>query len=98
MNHIKGIVFDLYGTLYDVHTVSGLCDTHHPGRGLEISILWRQKQLEYTWLRSLMNQYASFEKATEDALNYTCARLGLELDANERRALCGLLPVPWTPT
>jgi hypothetical protein len=60
MKHVKGIIFDLYGTLYDVHTVAGLCDTHHPGRGLEISILWRQKQLEYTWLRSLMNKYVSF--------------------------------------
>jgi 2-haloacid dehalogenase len=102
MNNIKGIVFDLYGTLFDVHTVAGLCDTHHPGQGLEISILWRQKQLEYTWLRSLMNRYASFEQATEDALNYTCSRLGLEIDADQRSALCDayfhLLPFPEVPT
>jgi 2-haloacid dehalogenase len=102
MNSVKGIVFDLYGTLYDVHTVAALCDAHDPGRGLEISVLWRQKQLEYTWLRSLMNQYASFEQATEDALNYTCARLGLELDAKQRSALCDaylhLRPFPEVPT
>lgn len=47
MTVIKGIVFDLYGTLYDVHSVARHCSEYFPGRGLELSILWRQKQLEY---------------------------------------------------
>jgi len=68
MKTIKGVVFDLYGTLYDVHSVSGLCSEYFPGRGLEISMIWRQKQLEYTWLRSLMDSYVSFEDATRRAL------------------------------
>lgn len=88
MNDIQGIVFDLYGTLYDVHSVAALCDAHYPARGLEVSLLWRQKQLEYTWLRSLMGRYENFEQATEDALNFTCRHLGLELDDPRRAALC----------
>jgi 2-haloacid dehalogenase len=102
MNDIRGIVFDLYGTLYDVHSVAALCETYYPKRGPEVSVLWRQKQLEYTWLRSLMGQYANFEKATEDGLNFTCAHLGLELDAIRRSALCDaylrLLPYPEVPS
>jgi 2-haloacid dehalogenase len=88
MNHIKAIAFDLYGTLYDVHSVVARCDQQFPGRGREISTLWRQKQLEYTWLRSLMNRYVTFEQATEDALRFTCRHLGLDLDGEAHKALC----------
>jgi 2-haloacid dehalogenase len=102
MNGIQGIVFDLYGTLYDVHSVATLCETYYPGRGREVSALWRQKQLEYTWLRSLMRQYANFERCTEDGLAYTCGHLGLELDTERRRALCDaylrLSPFPEVPS
>lgn len=101
MKAIKGIVFDLYGTLYDVHSVVGLCTEHYPDRGLEISVLWRQKQLEYTWLRSLMGQYLSFEQATEDALVFTCRQLKLPLDTAVQSELCeaylNLAPHPETP-
>ena len=89
MPDIRALVFDLYGTLYDVHSVAARCEALHPGRGREISLLWRQKQLEYTWLRSLMGQYVSFEQATADALVYTCRHLGLALDAAGREVLCG---------
>lgn len=85
----KAIVFDLYGTLYDVHSVVQHCDASYPGRGREISVMWRQKQLEYTWLRSLMGQYISFEHATRDALVYTCNHLKLDLDEAICTALCG---------
>ena len=88
MKHINGIVFDLYGTLYDVHSVAVLCDSYHPGRGREISAVWRQKQLEYTWLRSLMGQYVDFEQATHDALVFTSGQLKLPLDATAQLALC----------
>jgi 2-haloacid dehalogenase len=87
MKNIKGIVFDLYGTLYDVHSVAGRCSEYFPGRGLEISMVWRQKQLEYTWLRSLMGCYLSFEEATEHALLYTCNHLKLPLNDEARRTL-----------
>lgn len=76
---IKGIVFDLYGTLYDVHSVATRCNEIFPGRGQEISTLWRQKQLEYTWLRSVMGQYVSFDDVTEHALRYACNHLRLSL-------------------
>lgn len=81
MKNIQAIVFDLYGTLYDVHSVVRLCDEVYPGSGDALSRLWRQKQLEYTWLRSLMGQYVNFETVTEDALRHSCAQLGLPLDA-----------------
>nr|BAD91552.1 L-2-haloacid dehalogenase [Burkholderia sp. WS] len=88
MNHIKGIAFDLYGTLFDVHSVAGRCDEAFPARGREISALWRQKQLEYTWLRSMMNRYVDFEEVTEDALRFACRHLRLELDGQTSNALC----------
>ncbi|SDH16156.1 2-haloacid dehalogenase [Paraburkholderia steynii] len=87
MNHIKAIAFDLYGTLFDVHSVAVQCDEQFPGRGQEISNVWRQKQLEYTWLRSLMNRYILFEHVTEEALRFTIRHLGLELDERACRSL-----------
>lgn len=101
MHTLKGVVFDLYGTLYDVHSVAASCDRHYPGRGMEISTLWRQKQLEYTWLRSLMDRYLAFEDVTRDALIHTCNRLKLALDDEKRVALCDaylrLDPYPEVP-
>ncbi|WP_291216390.1 haloacid dehalogenase type II [Hydrogenophaga sp.] len=101
MKDIRGIVFDLYGTLYDVHTVATLCEKYYPQRGREVSVVWRQKQLEYTWLRSLMNQYVNFERATEDALVFTCRYLGLEISTARKEALCEaylrLSPFPEVP-
>ena len=87
MNTPKALVFDLYGTLYNVHSVAARCEAQYPQRGNEISTLWRQKQLEYTWLRSLMGEYRNFEQATRDALVYTCKHLGLALD----EAACDML-------
>ena len=88
MNNINGVVFDLYGTLFDVHSMVARCDASFPGRGHELSTLWRQKQLEYTWLRSLMNRYVDFEQATAEALSFTCRHLHLDLDAPTSEALC----------
>src|SRR5699024_7750778 len=53
----KAIAFDAYGTLFDVHSVVEKCERVYPGYGTEISNMWRAKQLEYTWLRSLMGRY-----------------------------------------
>jgi 2-haloacid dehalogenase len=101
MKQTKGIVFDLYGTLYDVHSVAGLCGQYYPGRGLEISLLWRQKQLEYTWLRSLMGRYSPFEQVTDDALGFVDKQLKLNLTAGAREALCNeylqINPYPEVP-
>jgi 2-haloacid dehalogenase len=101
MADIKAVVFDLYGTLFDVHSVVGRCDTVFPSRGREISLMWRQKQLEYSWLRTLMGQYIPFEDATADALRYTCRHLGLGLDDAQARDLCDeylrIRPFPEVP-
>ena len=80
MAPIRGYVFDAYGTLFDVHSVveAGRTLTRDP---LALSLAWRQKQLEYTWLRSLMGRYEDFWKVTEDALRWALARL--ELTAGE---------------
>jgi 2-haloacid dehalogenase len=73
---IRGYIFDAYGTLFDVHSVveAGRDITNDP---LTLSATWRQKQLEYTWLRSLMGRYEDFWAVTESALRYSVRRLGL---------------------
>lgn len=101
MTRIRAVVFDLYGTLFDVHSVRGLCEQLYPGQGAAISQMWRQKQLEYTWMRTLMGQYKDFEAATRDALRYTCGMLKLTLDSSNENQLCEeylrLAPYPEVP-
>ena len=89
MRGLRALVFDAYGTLFDVHSVVRLCDELWPGKGVQLSQLWRAKQLEYTWLRSLMRRYQDFSQVTEDALAYACAALGLALDDARRARLLG---------
>jgi 2-haloacid dehalogenase len=82
-------VFDAYGTLFDVHSVARRCEAFWPGKGAALSQLWRGKQLEYTWQRSLMRRYRPFSGVTRDALAYACEALGLELTAERMEALMG---------
>lgn len=84
---IQAIAFDAYGTLFDVHSVIALCNRKFPGQGAELSKLWRAKQLEYTWLRSLMGRYEDFWMVTESALVFACRNLGLACPAETRREL-----------
>lgn len=77
---IKAVVFDAYGTLYDVQSVADVTEDAFPGYGEIITQVWRIKQLEYTWLRSLMRRYQNFAVVTRDSLAYTLASLGLEYD------------------
>jgi 2-haloacid dehalogenase len=69
---IKAIVFDVYGTLFDVFSISKACEHHFPDKGEEISKVWRQKQLEYSFLRQLMDNYIPFFEITKDALKFAC--------------------------
>jgi 2-haloacid dehalogenase len=78
---VSAIVFDAYGTLYDVHTVAQTAEEIFPGEGEALSRLWRERQLQYTWLRSLMGRYADFSQVTRDALAWAAEALGLELPA-----------------
>jgi 2-haloacid dehalogenase len=84
---LQALVFDAYGTLYDVHAVARRCDAFWPGKGTQLSQLWRAKQLEYTWQRSLMRRYVPFSQVTDDALQYACGALGLTLDNGMADAL-----------
>jgi 2-haloacid dehalogenase len=84
---VRALVFDAYGTLFDVHSISIACESLFPGKGTELSRLWRTKQLEYTWLRSLMGRYTEFEAITRDALGYACGALGLELAQSDAMLL-----------
>ena len=77
---LHAYVFDAYGTLFDVHSVQARCEAFWPGHGMRLSQLWRSKQLEYTWLRSLMGRYAPFSQVTKEALELSCAALSLPLD------------------
>lgn len=83
----KALVFDAYGTLFDVHCVTRLADSLFAGRGAALSQAWRSKQLEYTWLRSLMGRYDDFNAVTADALDWALDSLGLAAGPAERSAL-----------
>jgi 2-haloacid dehalogenase len=78
---IKAVVFDAYGTLYDIQSVAAVTEDAYPGHGEIITQVWRIKQLEYTWLRSLMGRYVDFASVTREALAYTLRILGLKPDA-----------------
>lgn len=78
---VKAVVFDAYGTLYDVQSVASVTEDAFPGYGEIITQVWRIKQLEYSWLRSLMRRYQDFAAVTRDSLSYTLRCLGLNYDA-----------------
>lgn len=81
------LAFDAYGTLFDVFSVTALCDELFPGRGNALAQLWRAKQLQYSLLRSLMARHEDFWRLTEDGLVYASKSLGLELTPDRRRRL-----------
>jgi 2-haloacid dehalogenase len=86
VTRIRGYVFDAYGTLFDVHSVveAGRAITADPAA---LSAVWRQKQLEYTWLRALMDRYEDFWAVTESALRYAIRRLDLHATEPQVRRL-----------
>ncbi|MFM0135622.1 haloacid dehalogenase type II [Caballeronia grimmiae] len=77
----RAVIFDAYGTLFDVHSVIAAAEQLFPGNGSALSQLWRQKQIEYTQLRTLADpsggRYVPFWNITIDALRHAAARLGL---------------------
>lgn len=86
---IKAIAFDAYGTLLDVYSVGVLAEQFFPGKGAAIATVWRDKQIEYTRLRTMCDQYADFWQVTGDGLAYACALQGVELTQEVRAALMG---------
>jgi 2-haloacid dehalogenase len=94
---IKAVVFDAYGTLFDVYSIGALAESLYPSHGAAISTLWRDKQIEYTRLISLSDphnptgsrHYKPFWELTRLSLQYTLARLKLISSAQNEDALMG---------
>ena len=92
---IRAVVFDAYGTLFDVHSIGTLAEQLYPTHGVAISTLWRDKQIEYTRLISLSDPagvggsryYQSFWDITRLSLSYTLSRLKLEATSANEDAL-----------
>ena len=92
---IRLVVFDAYGTLFDVYSVGELAEALFPGQGAALSLLWRDKQIEYSRLVSLSDplnpmgsrHYQSFWDLTRLALQYSCQRLQLELTPAKQKQL-----------
>jgi 2-haloacid dehalogenase len=77
-NSYPVVVFDAFGTLFDVHSVTAKAELLCPGKGVEISQLWRQKQVEYSWLRTMSKRYKPFWNVTQDALLFALNRLDID--------------------
>jgi 2-haloacid dehalogenase len=84
---IKGLIFDAYGTLYDVQSVQARTEELCPGKGDLITQLWRLKQLEYTWLQTALLGYRDFAFITEAALVFALRAAGVEANENITKPL-----------
>ena len=84
---IGACVFDAYGTLFDVAAAAARCKDALGDKAEPLSALWRTRQLEYTWLRSLMQEYVEFWQVTGEGLDYALAALRIEDDALRERLM-----------
>jgi 2-haloacid dehalogenase len=84
---IKAVVFDAYGTLYDVHSVAAKTEEFYPGKGDLISQIWRLKQLEYTWLQTSLQDYRDFTFLTLASLEFALRAVGVEQTAAVTKSL-----------
>lgn len=78
LNEIDACVFDAYGTMFDVVAAAKHCQDDLGEQWAPLAQIWRDKQLQYTWLRSLMNEYTPFWQITQDGLDYALAALGID--------------------
>lgn len=81
------LAFDVYGTLIDTHGIIGALEPHVGSLAGDFSQIWRDKQLEYSFRRGLMQHYEPFSVCTSQALEHTCALFGLQLASDARREL-----------
>jgi 2-haloacid dehalogenase len=86
---IQAIAFDAYGTLFDVYSIGALAEKLFPKQGAALAELWRDKQIEYTRLRTMCSMYKPFWEVTQDALVFSCNKLGLDLTLEAQNALMG---------
>ena len=91
MKNLKAIIFDAYGTLFDVNSAAEKCKGKIGGKWENFANYWRTTQLEYTWLRSLMNKHKDFWKITEDSLDKSMKKF--HIDQNMRSELLNLYKV-----
>lgn len=84
---LQAIIFDAYGTLFDVYSIGVAAEKLFPGKGDALAAMWRDKQIEYTRLRTMCSMYKPFWEVTQDALVFCCKKLGLELDLDAQHAL-----------
>jgi 2-haloacid dehalogenase len=97
---VHACVFDAYGTLFDFASAAARCEAVPPEKRAALTALWRDKQLQYTWLRTLQNRYADFWEVTEDALDFAIETLGLDaphLRARLMELYLRLEPFPEVP-
>ena len=91
LHQIDALVFDAYGTLFDVQSVASSAEALFPDRGAELARLWRTKQLEYSWLQSLMRSpkqpREDFAAITSHALSHAAEALGLPLPSHARHRM-----------
>ena len=94
----RAVLFDAYGTLFDVYSVGAAAERLFPGAGERLVVLWRDKQIEYTRLTSMSGQARSFAECTRAGLRYAARRFDLALDDGAERELMGayerLAPFP----
>lgn len=84
---IQAIVFDAYGTLFDVYAIGAEAEKLFPGKGDALATMWRDKQIDYTRLRTMCSMYKPFWEVTQDALVFCCKKLDLNLDVDAQHAL-----------
>ena len=84
---VTAVIFDAYGTLFDVYSVGLLADQLFPGFGERLSLLWRDKQIDYTRITSMSGQYKPFWDLTRAGLRFAALKLGLTLTAQAEEQL-----------
>ncbi|MDC1076874.1 haloacid dehalogenase type II [Candidatus Pelagibacter sp.] len=91
MKNIKAIIFDAYGTLFDVNSAAEKCKDKIGDKWESFANYWRTTQLEYTWLRSLMKRHKDFWQVTEDSLDKSMKTF--EIDSSMRNELLDLYKI-----
>ncbi len=87
LEKVQGVVFDAYGTLFDVYSIGQLAETLFAGQGAALAALWRDKQIEYSRLRSMTGRYDLFWNITKAALEHSQRKLGLNASGKQIDAL-----------
>ena len=90
---VTTLAFDVYGTLIDTHGVVTLLEELVGDKAKDFSRIWRDKQLEYSFRKGLMQNYETFAVCTSQALDYTCASYGATLSAEQKKELMAIYRV-----